>query len=108
MFKIVNLRSTSFPDYEAPAEDRIVVVAVSKVIICTTIPNRRFIILTRIAMYDTDVQFWMFPGLGGGAFALVAPLYISECSEARLRGGLASMLQVRPLTQDLFFFAFFC
>merc|ERR1719334_740078 len=32
-------------------------------------------------------------GLGGGAFALVAPLYISECSEARLRGGLASMLQ---------------
>ncbi len=35
----------------------------------------------------------MVIGFGGGAFALAAPIYISETSEPSLRGALGSLMQ---------------
>lgn len=38
-------------------------------------------------------NFYNFPGFAGGAFALVAPLYIVEIAETSMRGALASLMQ---------------
>jgi Zn-dependent protease len=39
-------------------------------------------------------SFNTFLGFSGGAYALVAPLYVSETAETSIRGGLTSMMQL--------------
>ena len=41
-------------------------------------------------------------GFGGGAFALVAPLYVSEIAEVKIRGALGSLMQFQ-VTMGIFF-----
>ena len=57
--------------------------------------------LTRniIWFYNYDLYF---SGISGCAYALVAPMFISEMSEPSIRGGLASVMQLMASVGVLF------
>ena len=46
--------------------------------------------------------FFCFTGFSGGAYALVAPYYVSEIAETSMRGALASLMQLMATFGVLF------
>ena len=60
---------------------------------------------------STDAAIWMFyigrfiTGFAGGSYALAAPVYIGETSEASMRGALGSCMQLMVTVGILFCYA---
>ncbi len=46
--------------------------------------------------------FFPIIGFGAGSFSLAAPIYIVECSEPRIRGSLAILMQFMVTSGNVF------
>ena len=53
-------------------------------------------------MFSEPFIYFCFAGFSGGAYALVAPYYVSEIAETSMRGALASLMQLMATFGVLF------
>ena len=51
---------------------------------------------------SNPIHSHLFAGFSGGAYALVAPYYVSEIAETSMRGALASLMQLMATFGVLF------
>ena len=57
--------------------------------------EKRVVIQLRSGTFQSlDTYFYDLTGFSSGAYALCAPLYVSELSENSIRGALASVMQL--------------
>lgn len=64
-----------------------------------------YILLTVTQTLDSLITLFLgrfLAGLSGGAYALVAPYYVSEIAETSMRGALASLMQLMATFGVLF------